>query len=77
MHFKPGYKLFGESVLLKASVIHDLLEDVPESNEHELRNIDNQTNNVVDLVLEVTSKQKHGIRNEFFLSGITFAKFQS
>jgi (p)ppGpp synthase/HD superfamily hydrolase len=48
------YKLFDDYVLLKASVIHDLLEDVPETNEQELRCIDSQANQVVDLVLEVT-----------------------
>jgi (p)ppGpp synthase/HD superfamily hydrolase len=48
------YKLFDDYVLLKASVIHDLLEDVPETNESELRYIDDQANRVVDLVLEVT-----------------------
>jgi GTP pyrophosphokinase len=41
-------------VLLKAAVIHDLIEDVPETNEYELRCIDDQANQVVDLVLEVT-----------------------
>jgi len=48
------YKLFDDYVLLKASVIHDLIEDVPETNERELRSIDDQANSVVDLVLEVT-----------------------
>ena len=48
------YKLFDDYVLLKASVIHDLIEDVPETNESELRSIDEQANKVVDLVLEVT-----------------------
>lgn len=48
------YKLFSDSVLLKAAVIHDLIEDVPETDEQELRHIDNQANQVVDLVLEVT-----------------------
>lgn len=48
------YKFFDDYVLLKASVIHDLLEDVPETNERELRQIDGQANQVVDLVWEVT-----------------------
>lgn len=50
------YKLFGDYVLLKASVIHDLLEDVPDTNEYELRHIDEDANKVVDLVKEVTRK---------------------
>jgi GTP pyrophosphokinase len=48
------YKLIDDYVLLKAAVIHDLIEDVPETNEYELRCIDDQANQVVDLVLEVT-----------------------
>jgi (p)ppGpp synthase/HD superfamily hydrolase len=48
------YKLFNNYVLLKAAVIHDLIEEVPETNEHELRQVDDQANQVVDLVLEVT-----------------------
>jgi len=48
------YKLFDNYILLKAAVIHDLIEDVPETNEQELRRIDAQANQVVDLVLEVT-----------------------
>lgn len=48
------YKLFDDYVLLKAAVIHDLIEDVPETDETELRQIDYQANEVVDLVLEVT-----------------------
>lgn len=48
------YKLFDDYVLLKASVIHDLIEDVPETDEQELRNIDEQANDVVDLVLEIS-----------------------
>jgi (p)ppGpp synthase/HD superfamily hydrolase len=48
------YKYFDDPVLLKASVVHDLFEDVPEADEQELRKIDNDGNDVVDLVLEVT-----------------------
>jgi (p)ppGpp synthase/HD superfamily hydrolase len=48
------YKLTDNHVLLKAAVIHDLLEDVPGTNEQELRHIDDEANQVVDLVLEVT-----------------------
>lgn len=58
------YKLFDDYVLLKAAVIHDLLEDVPETNEQELRRIDEQANQVVDLVLEVT-KPKNMEKEDF------------
>lgn len=62
------YKLYDDAVLLKAAVIHDLLEDVPETNEDELRRIDNQANQVVDLVLEVTMPT--GMPKEAFLERI-------
>jgi (p)ppGpp synthase/HD superfamily hydrolase len=51
------YKYFDNSVLLKASLIHDLIEEVPATNIGELRSIDEEANQVVDLVLEVTRKK--------------------
>jgi len=48
------YKLFDDYILLKASVIHDLLEDVPETNEMDIRMIDGQADYVLELVKEVT-----------------------
>ncbi len=48
------YKYFSNSVLLKASVIHDLIEDIPSTDQAALRAIDEESNRVVDLVLEVT-----------------------
>jgi (p)ppGpp synthase/HD superfamily hydrolase len=48
------YKLFDDYVLLKASVIHDLLEDVPGTNEFDIRIIDGQADQVLELVKEVT-----------------------
>ncbi len=51
------YKYFSSSVLLKASVIHDLIEDVPTTDQVSLRAIDDESNSVVDLVLEVTQNQ--------------------
>ena len=47
---------YDDSILLKASVIHDLLEDIPSTNVPELRSIDPESNMVIDLVLEVTRK---------------------
>ena len=52
------YKLFDDYVLLKASVIHDLLEDVPETNEFEIRIIDGQGDQVLELVKEVTRPEE-------------------
>ncbi len=51
------YKYFYDSVLLKASLLHDLLEDLPETKVDEIRTIDFDGNRVVDLVLEVTRQQ--------------------
>ncbi len=56
------YKFFNDSVLLKASLLHDLLEDLPETQVDEIRWIDNEGNQVVNLVLEVT-KQKEEIKD--------------
>jgi GTP pyrophosphokinase len=50
------YKYFTDSVLLKASLIHDLLEDVPETQVDDIRNTDFEGNEVVNLVLEVTRR---------------------
>ncbi len=47
------YKIV-DPILLKASVIHDLLEDVPGTDQQALRAIDTDGPAVVDLVLEVT-----------------------
>ena len=44
-------------ILLKASCIHDLIEDIPETNQAYLRTMDADANDVVDLVLEVTRRQ--------------------
>jgi (p)ppGpp synthase/HD superfamily hydrolase len=43
-----------DSVLLKASVVHDLLEDVPDFNHNLLLTVDYESPAVYDLVLEVT-----------------------
>jgi GTP pyrophosphokinase len=51
------YKYFGWSALLKASVIHDLIEDIPDTDQKELRSIDADAHRVVDIVLEVTRRE--------------------
>ena len=43
-----------DSVLLKAPVVHDLLEDVPDFNRNLLLSVDFESSAVYDLVLEVT-----------------------
>ncbi len=45
-----------DSVLLKASVIHDLIEDVPEMDRDSILSIDDESAGVYKLVLEVTRR---------------------
>ena len=53
-----------DSVLLKASIVHDLLEDVPEFNRNTFLSIDFESHQVYDLVLEV-SRQSGETKVEF------------
>ncbi len=43
-----------DSVLLKAAVIHDVLEDIPDFNRNQILEIDSECGQVYDLVMEVT-----------------------
>ena len=45
-----------DSVLLKASVIHDLLEDIPDIDRDGILSIDEESTEVYKLVLEVTRR---------------------
>lgn len=45
---------YTDHILLKAALIHDLFEDVPDSSREEIRNLDWQGHDVVELVEEVT-----------------------
>ena len=62
------YKYFDNDVLLKASVIHDLFEDVPNTNEQDILNIEHQAGQVLELVKEVT--RPCGMEKADFLRGI-------
>lgn len=57
-----------DSVLLKASLIHDVIEDIPNFNVNEILNIDWESGQVYELVLEVTKKQ--GQLKADYLKGI-------
>lgn len=48
------YKYFNDPVLLKAAVLHDLIEDVPFTDLEDLRYIDADAPAVLSLVMEVT-----------------------
>ena len=51
------YKYFQDSVLLKASLLHDLLEDLPETEIDEIRWIDEDGPRVLNLVMEETKRK--------------------
>lgn len=57
-----------DSVLLKASVIHDLIEDIPDYNRNVLLEVDSEAPLVYDLVMEVTKKEGQ-LKNDY-LKGI-------
>lgn len=48
------YKYFDDHVLLKAALMHDILEDIDDQSADEIRFIDLDGNDVVNVVLEVT-----------------------
>ena len=56
------------SVLLKASLVHDVLEDIPDFNHNTLLSIDTDSHAVYNLVLEVT--RRHGETKPDFLTRI-------
>jgi len=57
-----------DSILLKAALVHDILEDIPDFDEKQLLNIEPEAKDVYELVLEVTKKE--GQSKEDFLRGI-------
>ncbi len=65
------YKFFNNSVLLKASLLHDLLEDMPETQVDEIRWIDSDGTAVVELVLEVT-KRKDETKSQYLQRVLEF-----
>lgn len=52
------YKFYNDSILLKASLLHDFFEELPEASVDEIRGIDAEGPQVVALVLEET-RDKH------------------
>ncbi len=68
---------YTDAVLLKASVIHDLIEDVKNTSQDEIRNLDKDGPQVLKLVLEVTRMQgepKEDFLKRILLEGSTNAK---
>ena len=53
-----------DSVLLKASIVHDLIEDIPDFNHNLLISIDYEGHQVYELVLEVT-RNPHEAKPDF------------
>ncbi|MCL2440527.1 MAG: hypothetical protein FWD14_02180 [Treponema sp.] len=67
MSILVDYK-FIDSVLLKASLVHDVIEDVPDFNHNILLSIDFESHAVYNLVLEVS--RRHGETKADFLTRI-------
>jgi GTP pyrophosphokinase len=65
------YKYFKDSVLLKASLLHDLLEDLPETEMDEIRWIDQDGPEVLNLVMEET-KRKYESKAEYLRRLLTY-----
>jgi len=57
-----------DSVLLKASLVHDILEDIPEFNNNILLSMDFESHDVYKLVMEVS--RRHGESKPEFLTRI-------
>jgi GTP pyrophosphokinase len=57
-----------DSVLLKAAVIHDVIEDIPGFDPNKILRIDGESEQVYDLVIEVTKKE--GQLKSEYLRGI-------
>ena len=51
------YKYLSNPVLLKASLVHDLFEDIPSTDRSILRNLDSDGDNVTNLVIELTKDE--------------------
>jgi len=54
---------YTDAVLLKASLLHDLVEDVKSSSADEIRVIDSDGPRVLDLILEVTKRKEESKEN--------------
>lgn len=64
------YKYFDDSVLLKAALLHDLFEDWGDEQIEEIRNLDQDGQQVIDLIMEVT-KRKNETKEEYLKKILT------
>ena len=51
-----------DSVLLKASIVHDTVEDIPDFDKNQIINADEEGQQVLDLVMEVTRRSNEDKR---------------
>jgi GTP pyrophosphokinase len=56
---------FVDSIILKASIIHDLLEDFSSANKDEIRQVDEEGEKVLELVIELTRDMKKETKKEY------------
>ena len=68
------YKYYRDKVLLKASLLHDLLEDLPETEIDDIRQIDKEGPRVVELVLEVTKRKDESKKDGLARMTATFMR---
>ena len=47
-----------DPILLKASIVHDTIEDIPDFDQNLVKNADSDGNEVYDLVMEVTKREE-------------------
>lgn len=59
------YKYYNNSILLKAALMHDVLEDLTEINIEEIRNIDCDGSHVVSVILEVTRLEQYETKTQY------------
>ncbi|MGQ1785784.1 MULTISPECIES: HD domain-containing protein [unclassified Saccharicrinis] len=58
------YKYYNDSVLLKAALLHDILEERPDTKVEEIQQIDSESQQVAQLILEVT-RLKHESKPQY------------
>ena len=56
---------FVDSIILKASIVHDLLEDVSFADKEEIRRVDAEGDKVLDLVIELTRDPRKESKKEY------------
>lgn len=70
------YHFSHDPVLLKAALLHDLFEELPETELDEIRHIDSDGPRVVELVLEVT-RNEHETKEEYLTRVLKYGSWNA